>query len=86
MFALISAIASGAVSLVALVFSRARFESRAGQMLVWASLFLTIMTVGTMGWTAKLGGVIRHTEIRAAADQTPPAAADTKRKDDDDEH
>ncbi len=85
-FALTSAIVSGAVSLVALLFSRARFESTVGRVLVWASLFLTIMTVGTMGWTAKLGGVIRHTEIRAAADQTSPAAAETKRKDDDDDH
>lgn len=84
-FALTSAIVSGAVSLVALLFSRARFESTVGRVLVWASLFLTIMTVGTMGWTAKLGGVIRHTEIRAAADQTSPAAAENKRKDDDDD-
>jgi len=85
-FALTSAIVSGAVSLVALLFSRARFESTVGRVLVWASLFLTILTVGTMGWTAKLGGVIRHTEIRAAAGQTSPAAAETKRKDDDDDH
>ena len=84
--ALTSAIVSGAVSLVALLFSRARFESTVGRILVWVSLFLTIVTVGTMGWTAKLGGVIRHTEIRAAADQTSSPAADTKRKADDDDH
>ncbi|MDI1243715.1 MAG: hypothetical protein PSX80_17530 [bacterium] len=87
MFALISAIVSGAVSLVALLFSRARFESTVGRILVWASLGLAVVTLGTMGWTAKLGGVIRHTEIRAAADQASPAAAETRRKDDhDDDH
>ena len=85
-FALVSAIVSGSVSLIALLFSLARFESKVGRMLVWASLVLTIMTVGTMGWTAKLGGVIRHTEIRAAADQTSPAAAEPKGKEDDDHH
>lgn len=55
-------------------------------MLVWASLAAAAITVGTMGWTAKLGGVIRHTEIRAASSQTTTPASDNKRKDDDDDH
>ena len=85
--ALMAAIVSGAISFVALLFSRAKFESAVGRTLVWASFILTVVTLGTMGWTAKLGGVIRHTEIRAAADQTSPAAAETKRKGDhDDDH
>lgn len=85
-FALASAIVSGTVALVALLYSWARSESKAGRSLVWAALVLAAVTVGTMGWTAKLGGVIRHTEIRAASTQSSPAAAETKRKNDDDDH
>lgn len=38
-----------------------------------SSLVLAIVTAGMMGWTANLGGQIRHTEIRAGA----PAAGGT---------
>ena len=56
----------GASSLVALVVFRRRQTFPA-----WASapvLILAILTTGVLGWTANLGGKIRHTEIRSGAD------------------
>ena len=48
-------------SLAALYFRKN--ESRNRQ-LVLASIVFAVMTVGTLGYTANLGGKIRHTEIR----------------------
>ena len=55
-------------------------------LLLFATLALSAITVGMMGWTAKLGGVIRHTEIRAAGAQAATPAAPETKKDDDDDH
>ncbi|MGD9629329.1 MAG: hypothetical protein AB7V18_08795 [Pyrinomonadaceae bacterium] len=85
-FALWSAIIGGVVAIASLPYRRARPEGKSGRMLVSASLAAAAITVGTMGWTAKLGGVIRHTEIRAASSQTATPASDNKRKEDDDDH
>jgi len=85
-FALASAIASSVAAMAALFYSWSRSDSKAGRMLVWGTLVLGIVTVGTMGWTAKLGGVIRHTEIRTTAENTSSPSTETKRKVDDDDH
>lgn len=85
-FALWSALISGVVAIAALFYFRARPEGNAKRMILWASLACAAVTVGLMGWTAKLGGVIRHTEIRAASSQTATPATETRRKDDDDDH
>ena len=44
-------------------------------------------TVGAMSWTAKLGGVIRHTEISGNAPQTarPEGVKDADRRRDEDD-
>ena len=65
-FGLISAIVSGIAALVSLAFLRTDPDGGKAKLLLFATLALAAITVGTMGWTAKLGGVIRHTEIRAA--------------------
>ena len=55
----------GVVSLAGLIFSR-----RSEVALKWfatAALALSLVGVGLVGWTANLGGQIRHTEIRTGA-------------------
>lgn len=83
-FGLISAIVSGITALASLAFLRSDSEGGKTKLLLFATLALSAITVGMMGWTAKLGGVVRHTEIRAASAQTP-AAPQTRKDDDDDD-
>ena len=64
--ALIAAIASalvGAIAVSALVAFRGRAVPR---WLTWVSLLIALATTATLGWTANLGGQIRHTEIRSS--------------------
>ena len=85
-FGLISAIVSGIAALVSLAFLRRDPDGGKAKLLLFATLALAAITVGTMGWTAKLGGVIRHAEIRAAGTQTTTPAPAEAKKDDDDDH
>lgn len=85
-FGLISAIVSGVAALVSLLLLRKDTNAGKAKMLLFATLALSAITVGMMGWTAKLGGVIRHTEIRAAGAQTSTPATPETKKDDDDDH
>ncbi|MBK9163278.1 MAG: hypothetical protein IPM21_05095 [Acidobacteria bacterium] len=48
------------------------------------ALLFAVVTLGLMGWTANLGGQIRHTEIRAGG--TTATEVDAKRVKDDDDH
>jgi len=62
LIALIAAIVLGVVALLVLLFRRQQIPR-------WATvttLVLALGTMGVMGWTANLGGQIRHTEIRDA--------------------
>lgn len=55
----------GVVALAGLILSR-----RSNTTLKWfatGSLAISLVVAGLMGWTANLGGQIRHTEIRAGA-------------------
>lgn len=55
----------GVVALAGLILSR-----RSNTTLKWfaaSSLAISLVVAGLMGWTANLGGQIRHTEIRAGA-------------------
>jgi hypothetical protein len=63
LFALLMAEATGLVALAGLILSR-RAERVPGR-IIGAALVLSLATSGLMGWTANLGGQIRHTEIRA---------------------
>ena len=88
-FGLTAAIISGVAALASLVYSWLRpAQGGIGRLLTIGTLALSIVTVGAMGWTAKLGGVIRHTEISGAGPQTTQPEAvkksDRQRKDDDD--
>jgi hypothetical protein len=76
-FALTLAIISGVLGFVAFLHGRIRStHSVVGRAIAIVTLALSIATVGAMSWTAKLGGVIRHTEIRAAGpSQSQPAEA-----------
>jgi hypothetical protein len=89
-FALISAIISGIVGLAALIYIRIRPQGAIRTVLLLGTLALTAITAGMMGWTAKLGGMVRHTEVRAAGEQTVPSTTENKRggekKDEDDDH
>ena len=58
---LIGALILGVVSLAGLAFYRGREIPRG---LVLASLILTLIVTGMLAWTAHLGGMIRHVEIR----------------------
>lgn len=48
------------------------------------ALLLAVVTLGLMGWTANLGGQIRHTEIRAGDAAATQSEAKRPEKDDDD--
>ena len=70
--ALVATIASGLVgagALIALLALRGRVVPRR---VTWVSLLVTLAAAGTLGWTANLGGQIRHTEIRASGADAPP--------------
>jgi hypothetical protein len=84
MFALIAAIVSGIAAIVTLAYIRIRKEGSIGRGFMLATLLLLGLTVAAMGWTAKLGGVIRHTEIRDAGTQSAPAKTEQERGRDDD--
>jgi uncharacterized membrane protein len=62
LFALIASGLTGLISLIGLFLSRR--TAKLPQWLVIAPLALALVTSGLLGWTANLGGQIRHTEIR----------------------
>lgn len=83
-FALIAALVSGLSALIALVSSLLNKDKNLSRGLLFITLTLSLMTVATMGWTAKLGGVIRHTEIRDTGTTTPRPDPEQKRENKDD--
>jgi hypothetical protein len=86
-FALTAAVISGVAALISLLYIRFRSSGDAlGRLLTIVTLAFSIATVGAMSWTAKLGGVIRHTEISASGGQAQPVDVkkEDRRKDDDD--
>jgi hypothetical protein len=74
LFALLMAGVTGIAALIGLIIFR-RAEKTPGWV-VGAALVLSLATSGLMGWTANIGGQIRHTEIRA--DFTAPAETETE--------
>jgi uncharacterized membrane protein len=74
LFALLMAGGAGVVALAGLILFH-RVEKLPGW-IVAAMLVLSLATSGLMGWTANLGGQIRHTEIRAGF--TAPAETETE--------
>ncbi|MBO0801354.1 MAG: hypothetical protein J2P31_21250 [Blastocatellia bacterium] len=73
LFSLVAAIVTGIVALIGLIVYR-----RAEKLPNWiatSTLVLSLVASGLMGWTANLGGQIRHTEIRAGF--TPSAETQT---------
>ena len=86
---LTAAIIGGVAALVGLIYSWFRpAQGGIEKLLAVGTLVLSMLTVGAMSWTAKLGGVIRHTEISGNAPQTaqPDGVrnSDRQRIDDDD--
>lgn len=59
-FSLIAACACGAIG----VFGLARRTERSRKASVFVGLAAVAITYGLMAWTANLGGMVRHTEIR----------------------
>ncbi len=87
-FGLTMAIISGVAALGSLIYSWFRpVQGGIGKLLAVGTLALSLVTVGAMSWTAKLGGVIRHTEISGNAPQTaqPEGVKNTDRRRDDDD-
>lgn len=88
---LTAAIVSGVAGLFSLIYSWFRpAQGGIGRLMAIGTLALSLVTVGMIGWTAKLGGVIRHTEISAGGAVTgSQPQADKKngkhREDDDDD-
>jgi uncharacterized membrane protein len=64
LIATIAMVAAGALALLAtFVFRRKPLPRR----IVGGGLVVALLIFGLMGWTANLGGLIRHTEIRSGA-------------------
>jgi uncharacterized membrane protein len=74
LFALLMAGGAGIVALISLILFR-RAEKLPGWV-IGAALVLSLATGGLMGWTANLGGQVRHTEIRPGF--TAPAETETE--------
>jgi hypothetical protein len=74
LFALLMAGSAGIVALISLILFR-RAEKLPGWV-IGVALVLSLATGGLMGWTANLGGQIRHTEIRSGF--TAPAETETE--------
>ena len=89
-FGLAAAIVSGVAALASLVYSWYRpGQGGIGRLLAILTLALSLATVGAMSWTAKLGGVIRHTEIGSAGvqtnDQPEKGKTETKQREENDD-
>lgn len=84
MFALIAAIAAGAVSAVGLIL--AWQAKAAANLLAVIALLFGISTAGLMARTANLGGEVRHTEIRGTGSAQQEGGTEKREKDDDDDH
>lgn len=69
--ALAAALMMGAVAAGVLMRFRTRGFSRAAAA---AALALSLPALGLMAWTAHLGGLVRHTELRPADAQAAPSA------------
>jgi hypothetical protein len=78
LFALLMAGGAGAVALAGLILFR-RAEKLPGW-IVAVTLVLSLATSGLMGWTANLGGQIRHTEIRTDFKAPAETEIEGKRK------
>jgi uncharacterized membrane protein len=72
-FSFAAAALAGVVAIVGLV--RSRGGKPMSRPIVVTVAVLTMVTLGLMGWTANLGGAIRHPEIRSEAN---PAAGSNK--------
>jgi uncharacterized membrane protein len=64
-WAMIAAIATGVLALLAWFLPR--WSLKAGKAASALCLLSALAAAGLMGWTANLGGQVRHTEIRAEA-------------------
>lgn len=87
MLALMICIIAGVAAIVAL--ASARFASESFKMIaVYAAFIAGKATVATMGYTANLGGQVRHSEIRQAQSLSPAGEkkTETRKSDDDDDH
>jgi hypothetical protein len=85
---LTAAIVSGIAAFASLIYSWFRpAQGGIGRLMAIGTLALSLVTVGAMSWTAKLGGVIRHTEISSAGPQTaqPEGVKKNDRQRDDDD-
>lgn len=71
--ALIAMGITGAVSLAGLLLFRG--ERKVPSWFAASALALSVISAVVMGWTANLGGQIRHTEIRGGSSPSPPAEA-----------
>jgi len=69
--ALAATLLTGGVALVGLLVARGRPLSRG---FAWLVLALALGAAGALGWTANLGGRIRHPEIRGDASRVVPDA------------
>lgn len=58
--------------LSAVVLFQSRRSREIPSWIVTASLLLSLVSAGMMGWTANLGGQIRHTETRSDFQPPPP--------------
>ena len=84
-YALILMEITGISALIALVFYGRSF----GRNLLAVTTLISVLALGSITWTANLGGQIRHTEIRANSVQTENPAQETESKsgkEDDDDH
>ena len=72
-YALISLILLGVFSLVGLYINakKPQYASKIASVV----FILSLVSFGLVGWTAYLGGQVRHTEIRTAPVEPPPAPA-----------
>lgn len=87
MIALIVSLIAGVVAVIALA-SRRLFSGKIPAIAVYLALVAGLASCVLMGYTANLGGQVRHTEIRGDQGYTPSTdkRSEKREKDDDDDH
>ena len=87
MIALILSLITGVLAVIALA-SKRLFSGNLALVTVFVALVAGLASGGLMGYTANLGGQVRHSEIRGDQTLTPVTdkRSETRKKDDDDDH
>ena len=77
---LILTLITGAIALFSILFGN---KPKLQKVSLWSVLTSTALSVGSLGYTANLGGKIRHSEILSSVENTSPTNSEINNKEND---